>query len=270
MSSSAALEVASVFAFSHSKDFSTEDPLKIAKLAQRAERDFVGVNCGLMDQFISAAGTEGAALRIDCRAMEYEPIAIPEKLAVIVGDTKLSRSLAGSAYNQRRSECEEALRGVKANLQIDFQVEEMRDVNAAVVKASQSFLPDSLFRRLRHVASENQRVDAAVDAFRAQDFDFLGRLLNESHASLRDDYEVSSDGLDRITEAMRSANGCYGARLTGAGFGGCAIAIVDENKADGYIEELDRAFGSTEFSPEFFRVKPVAGGSIAPLETLES
>ena len=230
LSSSAAIEVAAVLAFAHASSFELEDALTIAKLAQRAEREFVGVNCGLMDQFISAAGQQGHAMKIDCADMSFVSIKMHSDVSVIVGDTKLSRSLAASAYNERRSECEQALDLIKTNLpqvQGNTSVQSMRDISVSMVESSRSFLPDTLLRRCRHVATENERVIQAANALQQNNNSRVGQLLNDSHASLRDDYEVSSDGLNSMVDCMRLLPGCFGARLTGAGFGGCAIALVD-------------------------------------------
>ncbi|MCL4152017.1 UNVERIFIED_CONTAM: hypothetical protein GTU68_053058 [Idotea baltica] len=214
-----------------------------------------------MDQFISAAAVEDCALKISCDTMEYSPITLPENAAIVVADTKLPRTLAGSAYNQRRAECDEALELIKSNLSDRFNIETMADINVEVVDASQQFLPPTLFQRVRHVATENLRVEDAAKALAAGDLETLGKLFDASHASLRDDYEVSSEGLDRVTSLMRDKEGCFGARLTGAGFGGCAIALVDASIVDQFVNELNDSCELTP-KPEFFWSKSVAGGLV--------
>lgn len=266
LSSSAAIEVAAVLAFSQSSSLELGTALEVAKLAQRAEREFVGVNCGLMDQFISAAGVEGHALKVDCADMSFDSIRIPVDVTVVVGDTKLSRSLAASAYNQRRSECEQALELIKTNLpqaQKFPSIESMRDIDVSVVEASRSFLPDNLLRRCRHVATENERVVLAAKALQQNDKGRMGQLFNDSHTSLRDDYEVSSDGLNLMVDCMRQLPGCFGARLTGAGFGGCAIALVDSAVAAEFTQgliELNEKRNSTII--EVYPTIPSHGGKV--------
>lgn len=263
LSSSAAIEVAAVLAFSGSSGIQLSGPLEIAQLAQRAEQEFVGVNCGLMDQFISAAAIEGHALKIRCDTMEFEPISIPDNAVIIVGDTKLSRSLAASAYNERREECDQALSLIQEQLGGE-QVPTMGDVSNAVVEASQIFLPDTLYRRCHHVASENQRVMAAANALMEDDLVTAGALFNASHASLRNDYEVSSEGLDTMVECMRQLSGCYGARLTGAGFGGCAIALVDESQHVDFVDQLPEAyFQATGIRADVFQTRASSGGRLS-------
>lgn len=264
LSSSAAIEVAAVLAFAQTSSLELGGGLEIAKLAQRAECEFVGVNCGLMDQFISAAGVESHALKIDCFNMTLESIKIPADMAVVVGDTKLSRSLAASAYNQRRSECEQALELIKANQPRDsFNIQSMCDVDIGMVEASRVFLPDNLFRRCRHVATENERVVSTANALRNNDLVQVGQFLNGSHKSLRDDYEVSSDGLNSMVDCMRELPGCHGARLTGAGFGGCAIAIVDRASESEFIDRLLKLYQQRiGVQAEVFAVEPAEGGSV--------
>lgn len=224
LSSSAALEVATATAFlAASAQSGALDGVKIALAAQRAENKFVGVNCGIMDQYISVLGQEGQALLIDCRSLSYELIPMPKEAALVIGNTKASRSLAGSAYNERRRQCEE---GVAILEKILPNVRALRDVSSAQLEEHKGLLSEAVYRRCRHVVGENERVLQAVEALKAGDLATMGALMNASHESLRDDYEVSSPALDAMVNAMRSVDGVYGARLTGAGFGGCAVALV--------------------------------------------
>ena len=190
----------------------------MAKLAQRAENQWVGVNCGIMDQLISAAGRDGHALLIDCRSLELEAVPLPPDAAVVVLDTSMRRGLVDSAYNQRRSQCEAAARF--------FAVPAPRDVTIERFQRSADGLDAVVRRRALHVITENDRTLRAAVAMRRGNAVELGGLLNEGHRSLRDDYEVSSDALNVMVECASAHAACYGARMTGAGFGGCAMALV--------------------------------------------
>jgi galactokinase len=251
LSSSAALEVATATAFLAASDqVDALTGVQIARAAQRAENEFVGVNCGIMDQFISILGQEGHALLIDCRSLEYELIPVPKEAALVIGNTKASRSLANSAYNERRRQCEE---GVALLQKVLPDIRALRDVSGEQLEAHKALLPPVIYRRCRHVVSENERVLQTVEVLAANDLITVGEAMNASHTSLRDDYEVSSPALDAMVEAMRSVNGCYGARLTGAGFGGCAVALVkpgsEQAVADAIYEKYPKA---TNIWPEVY------------------
>ena len=236
LSSSAALEVATATAFLGVSDqHDALDSVKIALAAQRAENKFVGVNCGIMDQYISVLGQEGQALLIDCRSLEYELIPVPKEAALVIGNTKASRSLAGSAYNERRRQCEE---GVAVLQTVLPNVRALRDVTSAQLEAHKALLSEEVYRRCRHVVGENERVLQAVTALRANDLTTVGKLMDASHISLRDDYAVSSPALDAMVTAMRSVEGVYGARLTGAGFGGCAVALVQPGREQDVVKAI--------------------------------
>ncbi len=225
LSSSAALEMATARAFAAVAGLPWE-PVPMAKLGQRAENRWVGVNCGIMDQLISAAGRAGHALLIDCRSLETHPVPFPRGIAVAVLDTGTRRGLVDSAYNERRSQCEAAAKffGVKA----------LRDVDPGMLSARGPGLDETTRRRARHVITENHRTVEACEAMEHGDAAALGRWMNESHASLRDDYEVSSDALNAMVDAARAHPACFGARMTGAGFGGCAVAVIDARAADDF------------------------------------
>ena len=228
LSSSAALELATARAFAAVSDLSW-DALMMAKLAQKAENDWVGVSCGIMDQLASAAGREGHAILIDCRSLEIESVPLPEDTAVVVLNTAEQRGLVDSAYNKRREQCEEAAR--------TFGVEALRDVSVERFGEKADKLEEVARKRARHVISENARTLQAVEVMRRGDAAALGKLMNESHISLRDDFEVSSDALDAMVECAWKA-GCYGARMTGAGFGGCAVALVAQESVDAFTQEV--------------------------------
>jgi galactokinase len=210
LSSSAALEVATLRCLRKVFDLSIDD-VQVAQLAQRAEIEFAGVNCGIMDQMASSLADTQRALLLDTRSLERRTVDLPTGTAVLVIDSGVARSLAASGYNQRRAECEEAAKrlGVKS----------LRDVDEARFVEE---LPDVLRRRVRHVVTENARVLAAVDSREPVEF---GELMNASHASLRDDYEVSTPELDRLVALLQAQPDVFGARLTGAGFGGACVAL---------------------------------------------
>lgn len=243
LSSSAALEISTATAFLAASGLSGAlDGVQIALAAQRAENQFVGVNCGIMDQFISALGEEDHALLIDCRSLEYQLIPFPSQGSLVIGNTKASRSLASSAYNERRSQCEAGVAVLQGVLP---EIRALRDVTSAQLEEHKGLLDPVVYRRCRHVVAENERVLATVAALERGDLAEVGRLMDASHASLRDDYAVSSPALDAMVEAMRSVDGCYGARLTGAGFGGCAVALVKPGReqavADAIYEKYPKA-----------------------------
>jgi len=225
LSSSAALEVAATRAFAAVSGW-TWEPVSMAKLGQRAENRWVGVNCGIMDQLISAAGRESHALLIDCRSLELAPVPFPSGVAVAILDTSTRRGLVDSEYNERRASCEAAAKA--------FQVDALRDVDLARFERERDRLDPTIARRARHVISENQRTLAAAEAMRRGDVESLGRLMDESHESLRADYEVSSQALDAMVAAARAHPACRGARMTGAGFGGCAVAVIDAASSDDF------------------------------------
>lgn len=236
LSSSAAVEVALAGAFRAAYDLQIDD-IALAKLAQRAENEFVGVQSGIMDQFASALSQPEAALLIDCRTLEYR--AVPLQLAaagltVVIANSAVQRELVKSAYNERRAECVEAVALLRARLGRD--VRSLRDVSAAEVAGAA--LPDPIGRRARHVVTEIGRVEAAATALAASDFGAVGALMMQSHASLRDDYEVSSPQLDSLVELAAAREYVTGARLTGAGFGGCTINLVRSDALDAFAHDV--------------------------------
>lgn len=223
LSSSAALEVAAGLAFAAAADL-TPAPARLAVLAQRAENEWVGVRCGIMDQMACAASKEGHALLLDCRTLDYEHLPLPPGVCVAILDTATRRGLVDSAYNERRAACERAARALG--------VRSLRDLTLEDFRARASALDEITLHRARHVVSENERVLQSVEALRRGDISALGCLLDASHTSLRDDFEVSSEALNTIVEIARRQPNCYGARITGAGFGGCAVALVETRAAE--------------------------------------
>jgi galactokinase len=254
LSSSAAIELAAARAFA-SLSHIAWDARAMALRAQRAENVWVGVNCGIMDQLISAAGQEGHALLLDCRSLETRQVPVPPGVAVVVLDTATRRGLVDSAYNERRQSCHAAaqLLGVRA----------LRDVDSASFAARAADLPELLCRRARHVITENERTLAAADALAAGDTRLVGRLMNESHASLRDDFEVSSRELDGIVEIARQQRGCLGARMTGAGFGGCAVALVEQDRTRRFAEAVELEYRAAyELHPNVYVCAAAQGASV--------
>ncbi len=229
LSSSAAVEVAVAAAANHLFDLGVPG-LELAQICQQAEHEFAGTQCGLMDQLISVMGRAGHALLLDCRHFSWEPVAMPEDAAIVVCDTSKRRSLAGSAYNERRAQCQEAARllGVAA----------LRDLDVATFEVRAGDLPPLLEKRCRHVVYENARTQRAAGALHQGDVATAGRLMDESHASLRDLYEVSCEELDLMAALAQSQPGCWGARMTGAGFGGCVVALVADAAVPAFVETV--------------------------------
>jgi galactokinase len=208
---------------------------ELAQLGRRVENEVIGLRSGIMDQLAVAGGVAGHALLIDCRSYAITPVAIPADLRVLVLDSAAPRTLAGSAYNQRRSECESALEklcGLRPGMTA------LRDVDAALLEQGRPLLTDVEYRRARHVVSENQRVLDCVAALQAGDAERVGALMNASHDSLRSDYEVSGPELDLLVELARAQAGVYGARLTGAGFGGCVVALAQADAAEQAVQAI--------------------------------
>jgi galactokinase len=255
LSSSAALELAVARAFAAVSGFPWE-PAQMARLAQKAENQWVGVNCGIMDQMISAAGKAGHALLIDCRSLETQLAPLPPETAVVILDTATRRGLVDSAYNERRAQCEAAAHF--------FSVPALRDVDLATFNARADQLDPLTRQRARHVIGENQRTLDAMVAMLQEDAIALGRLFNASHASLRDDFAVSSAELDQIVEcAQRRDTACLGARMTGAGFGGCAVALVWAESATAFSQAIAACYqAATGLTPNIYICQPADGASV--------
>jgi galactokinase len=222
LSSSAAIEVATAYALLESAGQPVERA-GLARLCQRVENEFVGVRSGIMDQFISCFGRAGHALLLDCRSLEHRMVPLPESESLVICNTMVKHELANGEYNQRRSECETGVSILAEHLP---HIHALRDVTLAELNAYGSSLPPVVFRRCRHVVSENERVLKAVAAFEARNLEAIADLMAASHRSLRDDYEVSCAELDLMVELAARAPGVLGARMTGGGFGGCTVNLV--------------------------------------------
>jgi galactokinase len=240
LSSSAALEVGIARALAAASDVEW-DPTAAALMAQRAEREFAGVACGIMDQLVVAAAHEHCALLIDCRSLETRDVPLPSRISVLILDSGVRRDLAASAYNDRRAACERAVDAIRAR---NPDVIALRDATLDMLDAAKPAMNADDYRRARHVILEIPRPAAMSEALAAGDLTRAGHVMGASHTSLRDLYDVSTPELDALVEAAVSAPGCYGARLTGAGFGGCVVAIADVEAGESVIESVRSAYAA--------------------------
>ncbi len=239
LSSSAAIEISSALAFlsTVNKKMGAAD---LALLGQRAENRFVGMNCGIMDQFISVCGEKDRALFLDCRSLDYKLIPLPsDKVKIVICNTMVKHELGASEYNKRRVECEEGVRLLKKYYP---GIKALRDVSAGEFEKVERDLPETVRKRSRHVITEDQRVLDSIEALKRDDLAGFGRLMNSSHDSLKDDYEVSCPELDKMVEIAREIEGCLGARMTGGGFGGCTVNLVTKEKADIFCSDIRRFY----------------------------
>ena len=233
LSSSAALELALARAFALVSDLDW-DPAQMALTCQKAENQWVGINSGIMDQMISACGREKFALMIDCRSLETKQVPLPKNTRIVLLDTATRRGLVDSAYNERRAQCDAVA--------CHFDVKALRDITQDQLEERAGMLDLTLYRRAHHVISGNRRVLDAVKALDEGDASALGLLMNESHASMRDDFEISREEMDQIVAIAQSQPGCYGARMTGGGFGGCAVALVVEDQVEKFQDAVVREY----------------------------
>lgn len=254
LSSSAALELGTAMVFRAVSGFEW-DPVTMARIGRAVENDWIGVNSGIMDQMIIALGQPGSALRIDCRSLEFEPVRLPDGLRVVVIDSGTRRGESGlvdSAYNDRRAECEAAARW--------FGLDSLRDLTVDRLKAEGSRMPPVLLRRARHVLTENARVVAGVAAMKRGDPVQLGEILRDGHASQRDDFETSRPEIDALVETANAHSACYGARLTGGGFGGCAVSLVREGEIDSFQAEVAARYrGEVGLEANFYPTRAMEG-----------
>ena len=252
LSSSASLEVVSGYALLRNSGLNV-DGKNLAKVCQQAENDFVGIRCGIMDQFVSCLGQAGKALLIDCRSLEYKLLPLPDAL-IAVCNTMVKHSLATSEYNARRLECEAAVRHFA---QSRPNVRALRDVTEADLKLYGADLSEVIYRRTRHVITENARVLLAGAALEKGDLEAFGQLMNGSHRSLRDDYEVSCKELDLMVELAQAIPGVYGARMTGGGFGGSTVNLIAAERIDEFKETVTRGYkDATGFTPRLTLAPP--------------
>ena len=259
LSSSAAMEVASAWAFQVAGGFRM-DPVDMALLCQRAENEWVGMRCGIMDQFISALGQRDHCLLVDCRSLTHDAVPLPRAHSLVISNSMVRRGLVDSAYNERRSQCEEGVRLLQKRLP---GITALRDVSVQQLERYRADLTDLTYRRCRHVVTENARVlesVAALKAGRAADF---GALMNASHDSLRDDYQVSRAELDTLVAIARQAPGCLGSRLTGAGFGGCTVSLVQSKAVEGFVQHVSAEYArATRLTPAIYISRAAPGADI--------
>ncbi|HMK37804.1 MAG TPA: galactokinase [Bacteroidota bacterium] len=238
LSSSAALELAAAFALMEMNGLALTR-VETAKLCQQAEHEFAGVKCGIMDQFVSCLGVKDHGLFLDCRSLAFEHVPLPPGVELIICDTGVKRALAGSEYNRRREECSTGVRILASRLR---NITALRDVSPAELHDHRGLLDPVIQRRCMHVVTENDRVVRSARALRAGDLSEFGKLMYDSHLSLRRDYEVSCPELDLIVDLCAGSDGVYGARMTGAGFGGCAICLAKKGFTGGVIERLNAGY----------------------------
>jgi galactokinase len=261
LSSSAALELASSLALGDPTTARPPAP-RMAAIAQHGENAYVGVNCGIMDQFASAAGVAGHALLIDCRTNTATSTPMPPALSIVVCDTRSPRRL-GDEYNTRRAECE---LGVKLVAEREPGVKSLRDVDEAMLARNRDRLPEVVGRRCEHIVAEDARVIATVVALRDGDFEALGRLFAASHASMRDLFEISSPELDAMVEIAVTVPGVIASRMTGGGFGGCTVSLVTHGTEPALREAVMREYKArTGLTPEVYAVAAVDGAGEIPL-----
>ncbi|WP_319996279.1 galactokinase [Trichococcus shcherbakoviae] len=258
LSSSASLELLMGVVLDNLFDLNA-DRLELIKTGKRVENEFIGVNSGIMDQFAVGMGEENKAILLDCNTLEYEMV--PVELgnhAIVIMNTKKRRELVDSKYNERRSECEEAL----AKLQTVVSIGSLGELDEEFFENAKAVLEsDVLYRRARHAVTENQRTLKAKAALQAGELEAFGQLMNQSHISLRDDYEVTGIELDTLVQAAWNQPGVLGARMTGAGFGGCAIAIVEKEAIPAFIENVGKTYEAAIGYPAEFYIAEISDGA---------
>ncbi|MCD6424068.1 MAG: galactokinase [Anaerolineales bacterium] len=261
LSSSAALELALARAFALVSDLAW-NPVQMALTCQKVENSWVGVNSGIMDQIISASGKKNYALMIDCRSLKTKQVPLPEKTRFVILDTATRRGLLDSAYNERREQCEAAA--------CHFGVKTLRDITQGQLEERAGILDLVIYRRAQHVISENQRVLDAVKALDQGDAAALGLLMNESHTSMRDDFEISRDEMDQMVAIAQGQPGCYGARMTGGGFGGCAVALVAEDQVEIFKDRVMQEYrAKTGLDPKIYVSSATDGTGFEVLSNME-
>jgi galactokinase len=255
LSSSAAVEVSVALAL---LDQGAVDRAELAQLCQKAENEFVGARVGIMDQFVSCFGRASHALLLDCRSLKHEFVKLPANLQLVICNTMVPHELASGEYNARRAECEEGVRILRNVLP---EIRALRDVTLSQLEDHRQKLSPKAFARCRHVITENARVKRAVEAFHKGDIAAVGPLLQDSHRSLRDDYEVSCKELDLMVEIATGQPGLIGARMTGGGFGGCTINLVESAAVSSFRRNVGAAYSSkTGLTPEIY-VSPASEGA---------
>lgn len=254
LSSSASLEVATALALLGERSI---DKLELAKLCRRAESQFVGMPCGIMDQYASVFGQEGAAIQIDCRNLEYRAVKLPADVRIIAVNSRVKHELGSSAYRERVAECNEAVAAIR---KVNGAVESLRDVSLDCFKQVQDYVPPTPRKRARHIITENARVAEFSAAAAACDLSEMGRLFLASHWSMQHDYQISCEELDFLVETAAAIEGVEGARMTGGGFGGCTVNLVRPFALDGFRRKITSAYeGRFQITPLFYECTPARG-----------
>jgi galactokinase len=256
LSSSAAIEVATALALANQSGWSL-DRVELAKLCQKAENEFVGARVGIMDQFVSLHGQEDHALMLDCRSLTFQSLLIPDSVKLVISNTMVKHELASSEYNRRRADCEEAVRRLSTVLP---GIRALRDVSLEQLEKHRDVLSDVTYKRALHVVTENARVLDSGEALRSGDIARFGQRMAESHHSLRDLYEVSCRELDLMVDLASQQRGVFGARMTGGGFGGATINLVDARYAGEFKEEIAKSYErETGLEPQIYICRPAEG-----------
>lgn len=230
LSSSASITVATALALLSlaGRQLST---IEIVRVCQRAENQFVGAMSGVMDPFIACAGCHDHALMLDCRTLDFQLLPIPDTVRLVIANSMVKHELAGGEYNRRREQVEQ---GTQILQKSNLRIRALRDAGEADLAIVSDQMPEAVLRRCRHIITENSRVEMAADALKRHDPAAFGRLMVEAHRSIRDDFEASSPELDLLVEIALSLPGCYGARMTGGGFGGCTVNLVEASQAEAF------------------------------------
>jgi len=257
LSSSAAIEVATALALLGNSGIEIGQ-VALARMCQRAENEFVGMRCGIMDQFISLCGHAGQALMLDCRSLEYRLLPLPEEARLVICNTMVKHELASGEYNKRRADCEAGVRYLSRRLP---HIKALRDLNSQELDQYGQELDETVMRRARHVVSEDERVQQAAEALASGDLKAFGQLMEQSHRSLRCDFEVSCAELDTMVELARKVEGVYGARMTGGGFGGCTINLVKASQVARFKDIVAQGYRqATGLTPQIFVLVAAEGG----------
>lgn len=253
LSSSAALEVSAACALAALSGHEIP-PMELAQICQQAENEFVGMRCGIMDQFVALHGVQDNALLLDCRSLEYKSVPLPENIRLVIANTMVKHELTDGAYNDRRSDCETAAQ--------HFGAASLRDVTEEMIATEGEGLDERMKMRATHVVREILRTEQAADALRNSDIEMFGKLMYESHESLRDLYEVSCRELDIMVDLASKADGVFGSRMTGAGFGGCTITLIEEGSVKAFQRQLAIDYKrATGIEPEIYICRAIDGAS---------
>ena len=262
LSSSAAIEVCVGYALLELSGHPV-DRVRLARACQRAENEFVGMRCGIMDQFVSCHGAAGHAVLLDCRSLDYRLVPVPDQMQLVICNTMVKHKLAASEYNTRRAECEE---GVRRLAQVLPHVRALRDVSRPQLERHRGLLTQTIYKRCLHVVTENERVHKLAAALQDGETSILSQLMLDSHRSLRDDYEVSCAELDLMVDLARRQKGVFGARMTGGGFGGSTINLVNAADSDEFRRRVAAAYHSaTGLNPDIYVCRPAQGAGVVDL-----